>query len=112
MKGRPELVHWLSSELQGKATATTFIEPRAAGSSSTKELGRHCKSLKLSMDNIGFLKSGQIPSAVFQSRDCRRNRANNEPSSPRCLITTTIITPDTTTADRAACGKTQRKIIA
>jgi hypothetical protein len=39
------MVHWLSSELQGRATAATFIEPRAAGSSSTKELERHCKSL-------------------------------------------------------------------
>jgi len=37
------MVHRLSSELQGRATAATFIEPRAAGSSSTKELERNCK---------------------------------------------------------------------
>lgn len=62
--------------------------------------------IEIIRDNIGFLKSGRIPCAVFQSRDCRRNRANNEPSSPRCLIVTTIITPDTTAADSAACVKT------
>jgi hypothetical protein len=90
-----------------------FIEPRAAISSDIEERGRHCKSLESSIDNVivyrdvyrGFLKSRRIPCAIFQCRDCRRNRANNEPSSPRCLITTTIITPDTTAADRAACDK-------